>query len=60
MSVADMRKPTPALQSLVDARLDVIDRMLLGRGSRPERIDVVGQVVGRIHDMPWGSSWGAP
>jgi len=51
MSVVDMPNLAPALQSLVDARLDAIDRMLLGQVSRQERLDVVGEVEGRIHEL---------
>jgi len=51
MSVVDMPNLAPALQSLVDARLDAVDRMLLGRISRQERLDVVGEVEGRIHEL---------
>jgi len=36
---------------LIDARLDAIDRALLGRVSRAERLDVVGEVESRIDEL---------
>jgi hypothetical protein len=49
MSTIDMTVISGSLQTLVDARLDAIDRALLGRVSRQERLNVGGEVVGGIH-----------
>lgn len=40
-----------ALQGLIDARLDTIDRMLVGRLPRGERLAIVGQVEEQLHEM---------
>lgn len=40
-----------ALQALVDARLDTIDRMLVGRVPRSDRLAIVREVEGQIHDL---------
>jgi hypothetical protein len=40
-----------ALRSLIDARLDTIERMLLGRVARPDRLAIVRDVEGQIHEM---------
>jgi hypothetical protein len=53
MSVTMMstgRLPRP-LQKLVDARLDTIDRMLLGRLPRADRLAVTRDVEGQIFDL---------
>jgi hypothetical protein len=47
----DMTVTSGASQMLIDARLDAIDRALLGRVSRPERLNVVGEVEARIHEL---------
>jgi hypothetical protein len=39
------------LQSLVDARLDTIDRMLLGRVNRHDRLAIVREVETQIFDL---------
>jgi hypothetical protein len=39
------------LQTLIDSRLDTIDRMLLGRISRQERLDIVREVESQIHEL---------
>jgi hypothetical protein len=39
------------VQALIDARLDTIDRMLLGRVSRADRLAIVREVEGQIHDL---------
>lgn len=39
------------LQALVDARLDTIDRMLLGRVNRADRLAIVREVESQIHDL---------
>lgn len=44
------RLPRP-LQRLIDARLDTIDRMLLGRLPRADRLAVVRDVEGQVHDL---------
>jgi hypothetical protein len=40
-----------ALQALVDARLDTIDRMLLGRVNRQDRLAIVREVESQIFDL---------
>jgi hypothetical protein len=40
-----------ALQNLIDARLDTIDRMLLGRVPRQDRTAIVREVEGQIYDL---------
>jgi hypothetical protein len=40
-----------SLQILVDSRLDTIDRMLLGRVSRAERLAIVREVESQIHEL---------
>jgi hypothetical protein len=42
---------TDALQTLVDARLDTIDRMLLGRVNRQDRLAIVREVESQIFDL---------
>jgi hypothetical protein len=42
---------TDSLQALIDSRLDTIDRMLLGRLPRAERLEVVREVEGQIHEL---------
>jgi hypothetical protein len=39
------------LRRLVDARLDTIDRMLLGRVNRQDRLAIVREVESQIHDL---------
>lgn len=39
------------LQNLVDARLDTIDRMLLGRVNRQDRLAIVREVESQIFDL---------
>ena len=50
MSIATMPRLSESLQALVDLRLDTIDRMLLGRVSRQERLAIVGEVEAQIHE----------
>jgi hypothetical protein len=38
-------------QHLIDSRLDTIDRMLLGRVSRQERLEIVREVEGQIFEQ---------
>ena len=40
-----------SLQTLIDSRLDTIDRMLLGRLPRSERLEIVREVEGQIHEL---------
>jgi hypothetical protein len=40
-----------SLQILVDSRLDTIDRMLLGRMSRQDRLAIVREVESQIHEL---------
>jgi hypothetical protein len=51
MSTAEMIATMNAARILIDARLDAIDRALLGRVSRAERLDVVGEVESRIDEL---------
>ena len=50
MSVAttDLSRST---QHLIDSRLDTIDRMLLGRVSRQERLEIVREVEAQIFEQ---------
>jgi hypothetical protein len=50
MAVVSTRLPE-ALQSLVDARLDTIDRMLLGRVSRGDRLAIVREVEAQVFEL---------
>jgi VIT1/CCC1 family predicted Fe2+/Mn2+ transporter len=40
-----------ALQALIDSRLDTIDRMLLGRHPRPDRLAIVREVEAQIFEL---------
>jgi hypothetical protein len=40
-----------SLQILIDSRLDTIERMLLGRLSRQERLGIVREVESQIHEL---------
>ena len=42
---------TEALQGLVNARLDTIDRMLLGRVNRHDRLAIVREVESQVFDL---------
>jgi hypothetical protein len=42
---------SPALQALIDSRLDTIERMLLGRVSRQDRLAIVRDVETQIHEL---------
>jgi hypothetical protein len=48
-----MTSPTlsEACQSLIDARLDTIDRMLMGRVPRSDRTAIVGEIESQIHEL---------
>jgi hypothetical protein len=48
--ILDARLPD-SLQALIDARLDTIDRMLLGRMSRTERLSIVKEVESQIYEQ---------
>jgi hypothetical protein len=50
MMVATMQI-TETLRTLIDSRLDTIDRMLLGRLPRSERLEVVREVEVQIHEL---------
>jgi hypothetical protein len=50
MSLATGRL-SDALQTLVDSRLDTIDRMLLGRVPRQDRLAIVREVESQIFDL---------
>ena len=54
MTTIDASPLTDALQSLVDARLDTIDRMLLGRVNRQDRLSIVREVESQIFDLLQG------
>jgi hypothetical protein len=43
-----------SVQALIDARLDTIDRMLLGRVSRADRLDIVRDVETQIFELLQG------
>jgi hypothetical protein len=51
MSTMETSATMNATRILIDARLDAIDRALLGRVSRAERLDVVGEVESRIDEL---------
>jgi hypothetical protein len=53
MTVATHRRIqlSTALQSLIDSRLDTIDRMLLGRVGRGERLAIVREVESQIDEL---------
>ena len=46
-----MAQISDSLQTLIDSRLDTIDRMLLGRLPRSERLEIVREVEGQIHEL---------
>src|SRR6516225_3753958 len=49
-TITTVRVPE-TLQPLIDSRLDTIDRMLLGRLPRSERLEVVREVEGQIQEL---------
>ena len=51
MTTIDAAPLAEALQTLVDARLDTIDRMLLGRVNRQDRLAIVREVESQIFDL---------
>src|SRR3954451_22516486 len=55
MATAEMRadgsiQVPESLQALIDSRLDTIDRMLLGRVPRGERLEIVREVESQIFE----------
>src|SRR6516165_7522594 len=50
MSVGTMQL-SESLQALVDARLDTIDRMLLGRTTRSDRLAIVREVESQLFEL---------
>jgi hypothetical protein len=51
MTTMDAVGLSDAVQALIDARLDTIDRMLVGRVPRSDRLAIVREVEGQIHDL---------
>jgi hypothetical protein len=49
-TIASTRLPE-TLQSLIDARLDTIDRMLVGRVNREDRLAIVREVESQVFDL---------
>jgi hypothetical protein len=49
--MVDAVQLSESLQSLIDSRLDTIDRMLLGRLSRQDRLAIVREVESQIHEL---------
>jgi hypothetical protein len=49
--MVDTVQVSESLQTLIDSRLDTIDRMLLGRLSRQDRLAIVREVESQIHDL---------
>ena len=51
MTVATKPRLTEELQLLIDARLDTIDRMLMGRVPRTDRMAILGETESQIHEL---------
>jgi len=51
MTTATMPPLAPALQELVNVRLDMIDRLLLDRVPRPDRVSIVMEVEAQIFEL---------
>jgi len=49
-----------SLQAMIDSRLDTIDRILLGRMSRADRIAIVREVESQIHELLQEQTRGEP
>lgn len=49
--MVDTVQLSESLQKLIDSRLDTIDRMLLGRLSRQDRLTIVREVESQIHEL---------
>lgn len=51
MTTATVAELAESQQTLIDARLDTIDRMLLGHVSRADRITIVSEVEAQIQEL---------
>jgi hypothetical protein len=51
MMTLDATQLSPALQALVDARLDTIERMLMGKVPRQDRLSIVREVESQIQEQ---------
>ena len=51
MTLATAPRLSEAAQALIDLRLDTIDRMLLGRVSRHDRLSIVGEAEAQIFEV---------
>ena len=51
MTVSASSHISESLQTLIDCRLDTIDRMLLGRMPRSERVEIVREVESQIFEL---------
>lgn len=51
MTTATATALSPALQALIDARLDTIDRLLLGHLPRQDRVNIVSEVEAQIFEL---------
>ncbi|HEX3315096.1 MAG TPA: hypothetical protein VHR72_09415, partial [Gemmataceae bacterium] len=51
MTTLETVRPTPALEALIDARLDTIDRMLLDVLPRQDRLAILRDVESQIHEQ---------
>ena len=49
--MVDTVQLSDSLQALIDSRLDTVDRMLLGRLSRQDRLAIVREVESQIHEL---------
>jgi hypothetical protein len=59
MMTLDAVQLAPSLQALVDARLDTIERMLMGKVPRQDRLSIVREVESQIQEQ-LGSQHGEP
>lgn len=51
MTTAEMNTETRNARALIDARLEAVEQALIGRISRAERLDIVGEVESRIDEL---------
>jgi hypothetical protein len=51
MTIAAPPRISPALQTLIELRLDTLDRTLLGRASRQDRLNIVAEVETQIYEL---------
>lgn len=51
MTMATTMELAKPLQALIDARLDTIDRMLLGQIPRPDRLSILREVESQIEEL---------